>query len=147
MTEEIVRARAFADPAAVIAEVSQVLQEQRPGNTPAERELWELALEHAQTAVTELAALPTELLLAWPSGVPQDVRATLTAQLQSEVQRVAYMRLRAEFLTVFAMSPMIARSLGAWMVRVAAAEGAGQAQGGTATEGPPAGDRTSTAGG
>jgi hypothetical protein len=147
MTEQAFKVRAFADPAAVIAEASQILHEQRPGNTAAERELWEIALGHAQTAVTELGKLPIEIVLAWPAGVPKDARATLTAQLQGELQRVAHLRLRAEFLAVFSMAPMIARSLGAWMMRVAAAEGAGQALGGTAADGSPADERAAGAAG
>jgi hypothetical protein len=117
MTEQAFKVRAFADPAAAVAEASQVLHDHRPGNTAAERELWEIALGHAQTAVTEIGKLPIEIVLAWPSGVPKDTRATLTAQLQGELQRVAHARLRAEFLAVFSMAPMIARSIGAWIGR------------------------------
>jgi len=119
VTVESFRARAFADVETVIAEVSRGLTDGLPDCTPADQRLLSIAAEHARAAVTEMGKHPLEFTLAWPAGVPKDARDTLTAQLHGELQRMAFMRLRLEFLAVYTLAPQIARSTAEWLRDVA----------------------------
>lgn len=127
MSLDIIRARAFADVETAIATASRDLTAALPNCTPFEQRCLTIAAEHARTVVTELGKHPLELVIAWPAGVPKDVRATLTAQLHSELERAAFLRLRAEFAAMFAMVPAVAKTMAEWIASVAAQEGAGAA--------------------
>jgi hypothetical protein len=119
---ETMRAQAFTDPAAVLDEVTRELAAGQAGTTVDAQRCLAISAEHARAAVLELAKQPVQITIAWPAGVSKDARATLRAQLQGELQRVALMRLRAEFLAVFAIAPFLTRDLAAWVAEVAVRE-------------------------
>lgn len=100
--------------------MAPILAEATRGKSPAEAAAINLTLAPLLTAIRDLTETPVLLRLDWPSGVPTDIRTTLRAQLQAELEEATRLRIRQEYMAIIRILPALGQNMVQWFQTLAA---------------------------